>query len=210
VNEFGFTGRYLDKETGLWYFRARYYSGSLGRFVGRDSITKNAKNGIGYTEAGMGYYDGYNLYAAYFVPNELDPSGGIKCCTKVQYRHSDGTVYSNAYDCSEHQVSNTGITSAIIGGLSAIPGAIGGGLLGAGVGAPTGPGAAATTAAGAGIGGTLTMGAGLYVYGRISCTKECAQEVPSIRCQTFFDILFQRDFKSCSWKDCCPSGSTEW
>jgi RHS repeat-associated protein len=32
----GFTGRYLDKETNLWYFRARYYSGSLGRFIGRD------------------------------------------------------------------------------------------------------------------------------------------------------------------------------
>jgi len=38
VNEFGYTGRYLDKETGLWYFRARYYSGNLGRFLSRDNL----------------------------------------------------------------------------------------------------------------------------------------------------------------------------
>jgi RHS repeat-associated protein len=56
----GFTGRYLDKETGLWYFRARYYSGSLGSFIGRDPLT---------------YVDGMSLYGAYYVPNGLDPSG---------------------------------------------------------------------------------------------------------------------------------------
>ena len=59
-NQVGFTGRYLDKETGLWHFRARYYSGSLGRFVNRDPL---------------GYVDGRNLYQAYFVPNKRDPTG---------------------------------------------------------------------------------------------------------------------------------------
>ncbi len=56
----GFTGRYLDKETGLWYFRARYFSGTLGRFIGRDPL---------------GYVDGMGLYSAYFVPTNLDPTG---------------------------------------------------------------------------------------------------------------------------------------
>ena len=60
ANQYGFTGRYLDKETGLWYFRARYYSGSLGRFVSRDPLR---------------YINGTNLYRAYFVPNYFDPLG---------------------------------------------------------------------------------------------------------------------------------------
>ncbi len=61
--QIGFTGRYLDKETGLYYFRARYYSGTLGRFIGRDPL---------------GYVDGHHLYMAYFAPNFVDPQGLYK------------------------------------------------------------------------------------------------------------------------------------
>jgi RHS repeat-associated protein len=59
-NQIGFTGRYQDKETNLWYFRARYYSTTLGRFAGRDPL---------------GYMDGMSLYSGYLVPNRLDPTG---------------------------------------------------------------------------------------------------------------------------------------
>lgn len=59
--EFGYTGRRHDAEdTGLMYFRARYYSGELGRFVGRDPL---------------GYVDGMSMYRGYFVVNGVDPSG---------------------------------------------------------------------------------------------------------------------------------------
>jgi RHS repeat-associated protein len=58
--EFRHTGRRTDLETGLQYFRARYYSPELGRFVSRDPL---------------GFVDGMSLYRAYFVPGEVDPWG---------------------------------------------------------------------------------------------------------------------------------------
>ena len=60
-NNYGFTGRYLDDETGLWYFRARYFSDELGRFINRDPL---------------GYVDGMSLYAGYFAERySVDPNG---------------------------------------------------------------------------------------------------------------------------------------
>jgi RHS repeat-associated protein len=63
----GFTGYITDNETGLLHARARQYSPTLGRFVSRDQL---------------GYVDGYQLYAAYFVPRGVDPTGnGYWECT---------------------------------------------------------------------------------------------------------------------------------
>ncbi len=47
-NPYLFTGRRLDDETGLYYYRARYYSSTLGRFLQHDPL--------GYTE-GMNLYE---------------------------------------------------------------------------------------------------------------------------------------------------------
>ena len=59
-----FTGREYDGETGLYYFRARYYSANLGRFIQRDPI---------------GMEDQINLYT--YVGNNpvrfSDPSGEV-------------------------------------------------------------------------------------------------------------------------------------
>jgi RHS repeat-associated protein len=38
TNPFQYTGREMDPETGLYYYRARYYDPSVGRFLGEDPI----------------------------------------------------------------------------------------------------------------------------------------------------------------------------
>ncbi|WP_425218295.1 RHS repeat-associated core domain-containing protein [Tumidithrix helvetica] len=38
-SRFGFTGREFDSETGLYYYRARYYDSAVGRFISEDPIS---------------------------------------------------------------------------------------------------------------------------------------------------------------------------
>ena len=65
-NRFMFTGREFDKETGLYYYRARYYKPEIGRFLQPDKV---------------GYGAGMNLYR-YCKNNPwnmTDPSGNDPC-----------------------------------------------------------------------------------------------------------------------------------
>jgi len=61
-NPFTYTGRFLDVETGLYYYRARHYHARLGRLVQRDP---------------GGYVDGLNLYqyARSQPTRHTDPTG---------------------------------------------------------------------------------------------------------------------------------------
>jgi RHS repeat-associated protein len=59
---YAFTGREWDRETGLYYYRARYYDPKIARFIGEDPIR---------------WFGGWNLYT--YVANNpqtfVDPSG---------------------------------------------------------------------------------------------------------------------------------------
>ncbi len=46
VNAYAYTGRQLDAETGLYYYRARMYSAQLGRFASRDPIAHEMSGGF--------------------------------------------------------------------------------------------------------------------------------------------------------------------
>ena len=59
-----YTGRELDPESGLWYYRARYYSADLGRFIGRDPIGYGAEDYSLYRYVGnapVDYVDPFGL-----------------------------------------------------------------------------------------------------------------------------------------------------
>ncbi len=70
-NPYGYTSRRHDEETGLMYFRARYYDPTTGEFVSKDS---------------MEYVDGMSLYRAYFVGQDVDPTG-----TQLGYKPGKAT-----------------------------------------------------------------------------------------------------------------------
>ncbi len=69
VNPFQYTGREFDSETGLYYYRARYYDPSAGTFLGEDPIR--------FEGSGPNFYN----YVGNNVTNFVDPWG---------LQHSDG------------------------------------------------------------------------------------------------------------------------
>ena len=65
TNPFQYTGREFDSETGLYYYRARYYNSNTGRFLSEDP------SGFNSGSAGANFYD----YADDEPTNMTDPQG---------------------------------------------------------------------------------------------------------------------------------------
>jgi len=69
---FRYTGREWDAETGLYYYRARYFDPSAGRFLSEDPTR---------FQAGTDFY----LYSRNSPLNWIDPSGNQDECYRVTY-----------------------------------------------------------------------------------------------------------------------------
>ena len=77
---YGYTGREHDRETGLRYYRARYYDGEVGRFISEDTIA------IAGGDVNFYNYVGGNPI------NYVDPSG-----LKEWWEYSDLTHFEQAF-----------------------------------------------------------------------------------------------------------------
>ena len=99
-NSYGYTGRRLDSDTGLWYFRARYFDEELGRFIARDPLV---------------YVDGTNLFQ-YCISNPLnfvDPQGTVahKLYSHARFERLHDHVFSSKWYYSGDTWVNTTVNS---------------------------------------------------------------------------------------------------
>ncbi len=131
-----YTGQY-QAEIGLYFYRARFYDPSLGRFVSADTVTPGMDN--------LFAWDRY-VYANNAPINFNDPTGHCPLCLTAVIGGAVGAIVGavgyTAYSAISGQQFNTGHMLLAAGG-----GAVAGALIGTGVGWAAGVGAAEATAA---------------------------------------------------------------
>jgi len=115
ANPFLFTGRQLDEETGIFFYRARYYDSIKGRFLQRDPL---------------GYVDGMNLYE--YVKSRptrfTDPSGkAIVCGGFSGFAGFAIAISGSAYICSDNCVPSRRALVICVGGGGGAGASFGGG-----------------------------------------------------------------------------------
>jgi len=172
-NQYGYTGRRIDAETGLIYFRARYYSPELGRFISRDPLQ---------------FVDGMNLYAGYFAMfSGIDPYGEFFSWPMTLAGGGIGALSGFMYNLGSQIVSaakGEGFDGgAILRGTAG--GFVNGALLGAAVGAVVGDPTALLT--GYTVLGTVVVTSGAGFLGGVfdgllndskSTECECSKKKP--------------------------------
>jgi RHS repeat-associated protein len=121
-NPYTYTGRELDPETGLYYYRARYYDPSLGRFLQEDPLfTLNLyvyvqNNPVKLTDPiGLAPWD-FKGYCRYISGGNVAGAGVLRCRVWTPCRRVPDQVSG---------VRETGELVAAFGGLTVgIPGAV--------------------------------------------------------------------------------------
>ena len=91
TNSFQYTGRELDSETNLYYYRARYYDPTTGRFLSEDPIRFTA--GVDFypyvNNSPLNFNDAFGEFPTWWhrqVTNDLARAVfGVKCADKATY-----------------------------------------------------------------------------------------------------------------------------
>jgi RHS repeat-associated protein len=162
--EFIFTGRRYDAETGLYFYRARYYGPQQGRFLQRDPLS---------------YLMGMHLYH-YVKENPVTRCDAWGLYGWSQYWSDFAGGIGAVADFVGEQVIPR-VENAAIGAVAgAGSGAATGATAGAAVGLIGGPAAGVTVPGGAAVGGTIgAIGGGIggAITGLISSPKASAGQV---------------------------------
>ena len=173
-NDYRYTGQRFDEETGLYYYKARYYSSEIGRFLQRDPV---------------GYVDSYNLYA--YVGNNpinyVDPFGLEKNLGMYGFvENFNNFTYGLVHSISSNFTfgitgviteepegiwggigSRTGDAISVVVGIMEMIGGVGtlvGGITG-GLGVSIFSGGIGAVAGGAIAGGSILWGGGMILHG---------------------------------------------
>lgn len=126
VNPFRYTAREFDVETGLYYYRARYYDPNTGRFLSEDPLLRHiGKKGHPSTSADDAYRYTQNNPVTWW-----DPSGLIKwkCGVWLGTLRSWPAVAKIIATCSSECVGGKKLTQSLTGlgggGSAGLPGSV--------------------------------------------------------------------------------------
>jgi RHS repeat-associated protein len=114
TNPFRYTGREFDSETGLYYYRARYYDPSAGRFISEDPV--------GFEEAGNFYRYVNNKPVTLIDPTGLTADcsncGVVVKCRRVEYGHLGLLGFKH---CDARVIDRNGIEHSLSAGPEGPP-----------------------------------------------------------------------------------------
>ncbi|MFQ5850533.1 MAG: RHS repeat domain-containing protein, partial [Candidatus Binatia bacterium] len=134
ANPYTYTGRELDPETGLYYYRTRYYDPGAGRFLHEDPVGFIAGlNFYIYSENNpLGIVDPYGLFSWSVIKSSVTVSGGmslgLKLKTKISKVQVEASIIEIGNKSSFNSQEGLSVKAQINAGIAAKIGKHEGGL----------------------------------------------------------------------------------